>query len=191
MRTAMKRVMIVGALGAAYGWLVRTRGAGSPYRFPADVRDEAIIDAEPDEVFNALIDEGDGRTNWWAPHHTMRLIAGKSCTEVGAVVDNTVMVRGRFPIKFTTRTVSVVPNDEIRIEYTGGAFRGAAQWKLESTTGGTRLRLRWCTTPAGRLGALAPFLPIEKSHSDTMAVGFQNLGEYVARRNVRLGSVVE
>jgi uncharacterized protein YndB with AHSA1/START domain len=171
----MKRLVILGGLGVACGWLVRTRGSGSPYRFPTDVRDAAIIEADPQEVFTALIDEGDGRTSWWAPHHTMRLVEGDSSADVGAVVANTVMVRGRFPVDFTTRTTKVVPNEEIRIEYIDGAFRGTAQWRLEAKDGGTLLRLRWRTTPVGRLGALAAFLPIERSHSDSVVAGFENL----------------
>ena len=181
MRTSAKRLLLVGGLGAGWCWLVRARGAGSPYRFPADVTDAAIIPASPDAVYQALIAEGDGETDWWAPHHRMRLRRGDSCADVGAIVDNTVLVRGRFPIRFVTRTASVVPGEEIRIEYIDGAFRGAAQWSLRAADGGTRVSLRWRTTPAGSLGTMAAILPVEKSHSDTMKVGFEKLDAYLAR----------
>lgn len=35
-----------------------------------DVSDEIVIDAEPDEVYRALVDEMDGRTHLWEPVRT-------------------------------------------------------------------------------------------------------------------------
>ena len=149
----------------------------------ADVTDEMLIDASPDVVYRAVVDEHDGKTDWWVPHYTMTLRRGASYAEVGTLLDNTVRVHGRFPIRFVTRTVEVEPDRAIRVEYIGGAFRGEALWGFEGIDGKTRLSLRWRTTPAGVLRALARFLPIEKSHSDTMKAGFEGLRGFLAGRS--------
>ena len=190
LRRVLKRLLIVGCLGAGYHWLVRPWLSRSVDRDEAaDVTDEALIDASPDVVYRAVVDEHDGKTNWWTPYHSMELREGDSYGEVGALLDNTVRVRGRFPIRFTTRTVEVEQNERIRVEYVGGAFRGEALWKFEGVNGKTRLRLRWRTSPSGVLRALAPFLPVEKSHSDTMKVGFENLSAFLDRTRSGPGEV--
>jgi uncharacterized protein YndB with AHSA1/START domain len=145
-----------------------------------DVIDEALIDAPPDEVFRAIVDLHDGKTDWWSPYHTMELRAGTTFAEVGAVVANTVRVRGRFPIRFTTRTTEVVENKMIRVDYVGGAFRGKATWTFELVDDMTLLAQRWCTRPAGMLRVAAPLLPVAKSHPDTMRVGFDRLRAFLA-----------
>jgi uncharacterized protein YndB with AHSA1/START domain len=160
MRNVVKSLLVVGCLGAAYVWLIRPRLAqGVDRDEPADVTNRAQIDAPPDAVFRAIVDEHDGKTSWWTPHHSMELREGNSYGEAGALLDNTVRVRGRFPIRFTTRTVEVEDAKMIRIEYVEGAFRGEARWTFESVAGKTELSQRWQTTPVGMLRNLAPFLP--------------------------------
>lgn len=183
MGKVVKSLLVVGCLGtAAYVWLVRPRLARSGHGDePADVTDRALIDAPPEVVFRAIVDEHDGKTSWWTPHHSMKLREGNSYGEVGALLDNTVRVRGRFPIRFTTRTVEVEDAKMIRIEYVENAFRGAAQWTFEGVGDKTELSQCWQTTPAGMLRSLAPFLPVAKSHSDTMEVGFENLQAFLTK----------
>ncbi len=143
-----------------------------------DVTDETIINASPDVVYNAVIDECDGKTSWWMPHLSSRLREGDSCGKVGALFDLT--VHGKLPIKFTAKTVEAKNNEMIRINYVEGAFRGEGLWKFESLEGKTRLSFRWRTSPSGLLlRILAPFLPIEKSHSDVMKAGFNNLNKFL------------
>ena len=143
-----------------------------------DVTDEAIINASPDAVYNAVIDECDGKTSWWMPHLSSRLREGDSCGKVGALFDLT--VHGKLTIKFTAKTVEAKNSEMIRINYVEGAFRGEGLWKFESLEGKTRLSFRWRTSPSGLLlRILAPFLPIEKSHSDVMKAGFNNLNKFL------------
>jgi hypothetical protein len=111
----------------------------------------------------------------------MELSKGDTYAAPGALFANTVRVHGRFPIRFTTRTVEVEPNQAIRAEYTEGAFRGEATWSFEGIDGGTLLRRRWRTKPAGALRTLAPLLPVSKSHSKTMEAGFERLAAYLQR----------
>jgi ribosome-associated toxin RatA of RatAB toxin-antitoxin module len=143
-----------------------------------DVTDEAIINASPDVVYNAVIDEYDGKTSWWMPHLSSKLREGNSCSKVGALLDLT--VHGKRPIKFTAKTVEAKNNEMIRVNYVEGAFRGEGLWKFESLEGKTKLSFRWRTSPSGLLlRILAPFLPIEKSHSDVMKAGFNNLNKFL------------
>ena len=147
---------------------------------PSDVTDQTLINASPDLVYRAIVDEHDGKTSWWMPHYSMELRSGDSYEDVGTLLNNTVRVHGRFPIRFITKTVEVEPNEKIGVEYVGGAFRGKALWGFENVDGNTNLSLRWRTTPAGALRILAPLLPVEKSHSDTTKAGFENLRAFLA-----------
>jgi len=145
-----------------------------------DVTDEAIINASPDVVFNAIKDEHDGRTSWWMPHLSAKLREGDSYGKVGTLVDNTVGVHGKFPIRFTTKTVEVKNNEMIRVDYVKGAFRGEGLWKFESLEGKTKLSYRWRTSPSGLIfRIISPFLPVKKSHSDTMKTGYDNLNKFL------------
>ena len=143
-----------------------------------DVTDEAIINASPDVVYNAVIDEMDGKTSWWMPHRSTKLREGDSYSKVGALLAST--VHGKLPVKFTTKTVEAKNNEMIRVNYVEGAFRGEGLWKFESLEGKTKLSYRWRTSPSGLLlRIMAPFLPIEKSHSDVMKAGFNNLKKFL------------
>ena len=93
------------------------------------------------------------------------------------LLDYPVRVHGEFPIRCITRTVAATKNEEIRTDYVDGAFRGEALWRFEGVSGKTRSNLRWRTTTSWVLRALDPLWPIEKSHSDTMTVGFERLRE--------------
>ena len=57
-----------------------------------DVTDEAIINASPKVVYQALIDEMDGKTDWWHPYHITTVRDGASFGQVGAVHDNAVRI---------------------------------------------------------------------------------------------------
>jgi len=145
-----------------------------------DVTDEAIINASPDVVFNAVIDEHDGKTSWWMPHLSAKLREGDSYGKVGALLDNIVGVHGKFPIKFTTKTVEVRNSEMIRVDYVKGAFRGEGLWKFERLEGKTKLSYRWRTSPSGLLlRIMAPFLPVKKSHSDVIKAGYNNLNRFL------------
>lgn len=138
-----------------------------------DVIDEAIIDAPLDAVYGAFVDEMNGKTSWWAPHHTFRLLSGGSFDSVGAKLES--MVRTKWPVRYTTETVEAVPGDHIHVRYIAGSFRGDADWTFENVDGKTRIGCRWQTTAAGSLRLMAQFLPVAKSHSAVTVAGFEKL----------------
>ena len=143
-----------------------------------DVTDEAIINASPDVVYNAIVDEMDGKTTWWVPYRSMKLFEGDSYSQIGALLEST--VHSKFPAKFTTKTVEVKNNEMIRVEYISGSLRGEGLWKFESLDGKTKISYRWQTSPAGLfLRVFSPFLPVKKSHSNVMKAGFENLNNFL------------
>jgi hypothetical protein len=58
-----------------------------------DVVDEAMIDAPPDVVYAAFVDEMNGKTSWWAPHHTFRLLYADGFGSVGTRPESTVQTK--------------------------------------------------------------------------------------------------
>ena len=146
-----------------------------------DVTDEAIINASPDVVFNAVKDEACGKTSWWMPHLSFKPREESSCG-VGDLIDVTVL--GKRPIKFTTKTVEIKMNEMVKGNYVEGAYRGEFVWEFKDLDDKTKLSFRWHTKPAGLLlRILAPFLPIEKYHSDVMKAGFNNLNKFLDQKS--------
>ena len=143
-----------------------------------DVTDEAIINAEPDIVFSALLAEYAGKTSWWMPSLSAKIRKGDSADQLDTLIDIT--VHGKFPIKFTIKTVEVKKNELLRYEYVEGAWRGEGLWKLEAKDGKTKLSYRWRASPSGLLlRIMAPFVNVPKAHSDVMKAGFDGLNEHL------------
>jgi len=144
-----------------------------------DVTDEAIIDASPDVVYRALVDECSGKTNWWQPRLSAKLRQGTSSDEIGAVTDITI---GK--IKLVAKTVEVKKNELVRINYFEGPFRGEDLWKLENVDGKSKISFRWQANPSGILIRFFDlFLDIEKSYSEMMKIGFDNLNKFLKEQS--------
>ena len=74
-----------------------------------DVIDEAIINARPEVVYEALLAEYSGKTNWWKPHVETKLREGRTVDQLGALLEIT--VNGKMPIRFTTKTIETKKNE--------------------------------------------------------------------------------
>jgi ribosome-associated toxin RatA of RatAB toxin-antitoxin module len=142
-----------------------------------DVTDEAIINASPEVVYNAIINEYDGKTSWWLPYFSSKIREGGSSGTVGGLFDIT--IHGICPIKFTAKTLETKKNEMLRLDYVQGSFRGIGVWKFENLDGKTKISFRWRMSPAGWLRIVAPFYPIVKSHSDVMQKGFIKLNKFL------------
>ncbi len=141
-----------------------------------DITSEAIINAGPDVVYNAMID---GSITKWMPLSAKRR-TGASYDEVGALTDITFHDR---PIKYTEETVESKKNEIIRIKYVKGAFRGEGLWKLEGIDGKTKLSFRWRVRHSEMfLRIMAPFVPVEKRHSDVMTAAFDGFKKYLEQK---------
>jgi ribosome-associated toxin RatA of RatAB toxin-antitoxin module len=146
-----------------------------------DVIDEAIIDASPGSVYNAVIEVYEGKNNWWMPHLSSRLCKGSSCRDIGSLYN--VTVHGIPPITFTTKTVETRTNEMIGVNYIDGAFIGEGLWTFEDLDGKTKMVFRWRTSPNSvLLRMVAPFYPIAKSHSVVMRSGFKKLKRYLEHK---------
>ena len=74
-------------------------------------------------------------------------------------------------------------NEMMKGNYVEGAYRGEFVWEFKDLDGKTKLSFRWRTKPVGLLlRILAPFLPIEKYHSDVMKAGFNNLNKFLDQK---------
>ena len=145
-----------------------------------DVFDEAIINAKPEIVYEALLAEYSGKTNWWLPHVEAKMREGSTVDQTDALLDIT--VHGKISIRFTTKTVETKKNELWRAEYVDGAFRGEGIWKLEAANGNTKLSYRWRYRPSGMLLRLfAPIINIPTKHSEVMKAGFAALNEYLKK----------
>lgn len=143
-----------------------------------DVTDEAVINASPEAVFDAIVDMYAGKVNWWLPHLSSKPRAGATLGEKGAPFD--VTVHTMVPVRFTGKTVEIQRPNRLVVHYIGGAFQGEALWTFDKLKDGTNLRLRWQADPLNLMTKVASlFMAIDKGHSEVMHKGFANLNEYL------------
>ena len=121
-----------------------------------DVEDTGLIDAEPAAVRAALMDEIAGRTHWWAPYLRCKQRGSIPVDQVGGIFDG-VIHSGGFA-RFTARVIELSEH-HVRLEYTGGDFRGEGTWTLEPEGSKTRVCFHWHVIPAGWLGLMLRFGP--------------------------------
>jgi uncharacterized protein YndB with AHSA1/START domain len=151
-----------------------------------DLLDEATIEADPDEVVRALLDEAAGRSNWWQPFVRMRQRGDKPPTEIGAVIDFTVNgdgpLGGRWSTaRFSGRVTTYEPERRLVMTYFDGDFRGTAEWTLQPVDAThTRIAARWMTDPYGGMRLWARFADVPGSQSKVMQEGFRAIERFTA-----------
>lgn len=148
-----------------------------------DITDEAIINADPDVVFSALLAELEGKTSWWMPKQSSKLRTGDAADQIGALID--VTVHGKPSTKFTEKTSDVKKNELLRYQYVEGPFRGEGLWKFKAIEGKTKLSYRWRADLAGGLllRIMAPFVNVPKAHSDVIKAGFEGIKEHLKKQS--------
>jgi len=147
-----------------------------------NVVDEAIIDADPSEVFKALLDEYTGVSRWWMPFLEIKLRGGEKTLQKGAVFDITVPDRYRGKTKLVGKITDIIESKLIKYDLEGD-YLGNAEWTLEPLDGKTRLRFRWNTKSNRFLITLvSPFINIARGHSRVMELGFKGLNNYLSQR---------
>jgi hypothetical protein len=83
-------------------------------------------------------------------------------------------------IKLAAKTVEVKKNELVGINYFEGPFRGEGLWKLENRDGKSKVSFQWQANPSRLLiRFFGLFLNIEKSHSETMKIGFENPNKFL------------
>ena len=139
-----------------------------------DVVDEAVLDASPERVFEALLDEIRGKVGWWKPMFAARARRPEMVGKVGAVID--VKLGCAFKPRFTARMVEVVTSRRVRVEFFEGDFLGTGDWSFEPVGPRTRVRFRW-RVRGNRFvfRVVAPFVDLGRIHSGVVENGFAGL----------------
>ncbi|WP_327358823.1 SRPBCC family protein [Streptomyces sp. NBC_01304] len=151
-----------------------------------DLIDEAVVDAPPAAVWDALLDEFRGGGRWWVPSNTFAPGSG-SPDEVGGEVKVTVHTKGVDKggpkLRFTARTTAVEPGRRLEIEYVDGVFRGPSEFVLDPVDGGrrTRIGMHFRGRPHGWLKLLAKVADVGAEHSKATSSAFVALDGLLAK----------
>jgi hypothetical protein len=150
-----------------------------------DVHDEAVLDATPEQILQALVDESQGRSNWWQPGVRMRQVGDVPITEVGGVIEFVVLARARRGgvrevRRFTARVVGTDGGRELTLRVFDGDFRGVENWTFDRVgEDHTRIGLHWSMKPHGRVRLIARFVDVRVAHSKVVQEAFGAVEAYV------------
>jgi hypothetical protein len=143
--------------------------------------DEAVIDAPSMAVYKAVLDEYAGVTHWFMPYIEYKP-RGDTPVREGTIVDAIINPKSRTKMKCSTKVTKLVEGKLIEEEYAGD-FVGTGSWTFEPTDGKTKLQQRQNTKPNKLLFSIvAPFVKVEKGHSETMQKGFKSLNSYLSKK---------
>jgi|GEM_PF-636726 len=148
-----------------------------------DVVDEAIIDAEPSVVFQAMSDEVTGVSKWWMPHWEGKIRDNEKKVQVGSIIDIIIHKHGKQ--KVAAKCIEMIENKYAKFHYFEGAFIGIAEWNFEPINGKTKVRFRWNVVIkySSLLGKLIlRFINLGKVHSDVVQHGYRGLNRYVTQK---------
>ncbi len=143
-----------------------------------DVLDTALVNASPERVFRALVDEYAGVTHWWTQVESVQ-VGEIPFGQPGAIC--TVTVRNHGTARFSWRTAEILENHSIRFEYLKGGLVGYGDLTLEPEGDRTRIGYHWRVKTRGTASIVGPLLNLERRHSEVIQAGFRALAEQVAR----------
>ena len=147
------------------------------------VVDEAIMNADPSAVLEAVIDECNGRTHWWMPSLDAIPRGGESNGEEGSVIDITVHHLGTP--KPGVRLAKLVEGKALTREVFEGDSLGVGEWTFEPIEPGkTKIVSRWDVVPKRLLYRLFLASMLGRVHSGVMRAGFEGMNRYLTQRTV-------
>jgi hypothetical protein len=145
--------------------------------------DEAVIDADPVEVFRALIDECNGRTRWWMPHLEAKSRDGKSFGAEGSTIDVTIHRLGTP--RLGVRLTGEVEGKKMNWEIFEGDSLGTAEWTFEPVSPGrTRVILRWDVVLKRPLYRMFGPRILGRVHKGVVHAGFDGMNRYLSGKNM-------
>lgn len=146
-----------------------------------DVVDEGVIDAPPDIVCKAYLDEYAGLTHWHLPFSEMRHREGSPIGGENMITDITLHTRIGTESKFTTKITKVEEGKSIHIDYIGGDFIGTGVFTFTPFDGKTRISYRWTVRPTklshNILNIISPLA--RRHHSMVVQHGYKSLNEFL------------
>lgn len=145
-----------------------------------DVTVEAVIYANHDCVYEAIVNEYDGKTNWWQSDFSSKLLQGKSSRISGSIYE--VTIHSFIPISFKTRTLVTRQGEMLLVEYFDGDFIGKGIWLFKDMGEYTKISLQWQTNPGSRYMRILSFFhsSVVNGHIKVMKRGFDRLNQYLA-----------
>jgi uncharacterized protein YndB with AHSA1/START domain len=142
--------------------------------------DEAMIDASPDTVFNAVLDECAGITHWWMPQYEIKPRADTPVRKMGMISD--VTLHGAGTLRFSWTMTKIAEGKSIEVEYNGD-FVATGEWVFEPADGKTKVKYIWKGRPNRLLVNLAfHFMDTKKLHSEAIQQGFKGLNDYIVKK---------
>ncbi|GAA1646896.1 SRPBCC family protein [Actinoplanes couchii] len=144
-----------------------------------DIINEAVLDADPDQVWAALIAELNGARAFWVPANTFQpgtTPPEQAGGETVVTVHTKGVDKGGPKLRFTSRTVAVEPGRRLAGEYVSGAFLGTSEFLVEPLPdGGTLLSMRFAARPNGFVKQLAKLADIGAEHAKATSAAFAKL----------------
>ncbi len=142
-----------------------------------DVTDEGIVDAPPNVVYRAILNELAGVTHWW-PHTVYRLRGEIPIDHEGAISDATAGNR-LVTIRASFKVTKIVEDKSIEMEIAGD-IEGNGKWIFEPTEGKTKVKYQFrVRTNSLLFSVVTPFVNLEKGHSDEVRQVLKELNSYL------------
>ena len=142
--------------------------------------DEAVIDASPENVFNAVLDECAGVTHWWMPMYEIKARANTPLRRTGMVSD--VVLHGVSTLRFSWTMSKITDGKSLEVKYNGD-FDATGEWAFEPIDGKTKVKYTWKGRPTKLLLSLAFYvMDMKKLHSEAMQNGFKGLNDHIQKR---------
>jgi len=83
--------------------------------------------------------------------------------------------------RFAAKSVEIIKDKLIKVEYFEGDYRGSGEWTLEPLDGKTKVKFRWNVKIHRML--LSLFYQLVRSiHSDVMRKGFKSLNKFLEQK---------
>ena len=140
--------------------------------------DEGIINADLDTVYDAMLLEFGGNKGWWKKYWESTPIGNKPITESGGSINITVhdIIDGNF----SARTISIIKQERLDIEFYEGDFLGHATWLWKADGSRTIVSQEWHASPNSlKFSVASKIVNIEKIHSKVITCGFIALNKFL------------
>ncbi|MFB7123398.1 SRPBCC family protein [Kitasatospora xanthocidica] len=145
--------------------------------------DRAILDHPTHAVWEAIVDELNGRTTWWHPHNTHQP-GPTGPQQEGGTTTTTVHTGGVGKpgpkLRFTSTTTHATPDARLTQSHTGH-FHGTTTYQLTPHNDGaqTLLTVTFATTPHGLAKFLHKLTNLTAKHTTATQRALSNLRHHL------------